>query len=46
MYTLASDQSWRRYVPNREELTNIITLNQYTSVFTLMTNAGIWVFDP
>jgi hypothetical protein len=46
MYTLASDQSWLRYVPNREELTNIITLNQYTSVFTLMTNAGIWVFDP
>jgi len=46
MYTLASDQTWRRYVPNREELTNIITLNQYTSVFTLMTNAGIWVFDP
>ena len=46
MYTLASDQTWRRYVPNRAELTNIITLNQYTSVFTLMTNAGIWVFDP
>ena len=46
MYSLASDQTWRRYVPNREELTNIITLNQYTSVFTLMTNAGIWVFDP
>lgn len=46
MYTLASDQTWRRYVPNREELTNIITLNQYTSVFVLMTNAGLWVFDP
>ena len=46
MYTLASDQTWRRYVPNRDELTNIITLNQYTSVFILMTNAGTWVFDP
>ena len=46
IYSLASDQSWRRYVPNRTELTNIVTLNKYTSVFALMTNAGTWVFDP
>jgi hypothetical protein len=46
MYTLASDQTWRRYVPSRTDLTNIITLNKFTSVFTLMTNAGVWVFDP
>jgi len=46
MYTLAQDQTWRRYVPNRTELTNIITLNQYTSVFVLMTGPGTWVFDP
>ena len=46
MYSLASDQTWRRYVPNRAELTNIATLNQYTSVLVLMANAGTWVFDP
>jgi hypothetical protein len=46
IYTLVSDQTWRRYVPNRPELTNIATLNQYTSVFAFMTNAGTWVFDP
>jgi hypothetical protein len=46
IYSLASDQTWRRYVPNRADVTNIATLNQYTSVFALMTNAGTWVFDP
>jgi len=48
LYTLGSDQMWRRQVPGRADLTNITTLNKYTSVVVLVTNpAGTtWVFDP
>ena len=39
---------WRRQVPGRADLTNIGTLNKYTSVVVLVTNAAgtTWVFDP
>ena len=54
LYSLGSDQLWRRFVPGRAELTNIVTLNQYTSVFLLVTAEDVdgdgvvstWVFDP
>jgi hypothetical protein len=48
MYTVASDQSWRRYVPEYPWATNINTLSQYTSVSMPVTAPGgaIWEFDP
>jgi hypothetical protein len=48
LYSLGSDQLWRRFVPGRADITNIVTLNQYTSVFLLVTVEGgsTWIFDP
>jgi hypothetical protein len=48
MYTVASDQLWRRYVPDYPWATNIVTLNQFTSVSILVTAMGgaTWTFDP
>jgi hypothetical protein len=48
LYTLGSDQLWRRFVPGEAWLTNIVSLNQYTSVFLLVTTEGgaNWVFNP
>lgn len=54
LYSLGSDQMWRRFVPGEAWLTNIVTLNQYTSVFLLVTTedadgdgvAATWIFDP
>jgi len=49
IYTLASDQGWRRFVPGREDLNTIgTTLDQFTSVLILVTaeDGATWVFDP
>jgi len=54
LYSLGSDQMWRRFVPGEAWLTNIVTLNQYTSVFLLVTTedvdgdgvAATWIFNP
>jgi hypothetical protein len=48
LYTVGSDQGWRRYVPGVPWATNIATLNQFTSVSMLVTAAGgaTWIFDP
>jgi len=47
LYSVASDQTWRRYVPDYPWATNIVTLNRYTSVSMPVTAPGgaTWVFD-
>jgi hypothetical protein len=49
IYTLGTDQAWRRYVPDREDLNTLgATLDQFTSVLILVTaeDGTTWVFDP
>ncbi len=49
MYTLGSDQAWRRYVPGRPEIPDTLTtLHRFDSVILLVTAEGgtTWVFDP
>jgi len=49
MYTLGSDQAWRRYVPDRPEIPDTLTmLHRFDSVILLVTAEGgtTWVFDP
>jgi hypothetical protein len=49
MYTLGSDQMWRRYVPGRPEIPDTLTtLHRFDSVILLVTAEGgtTWVFDP
>ena len=47
LYTLASDQQWRRYLPGVAWATNIATLDQLVSVSLLVTAQGgtTWLFD-
>ena len=46
-YTFA-DQSWRRYVLGRPELSNLLRLETSTPVVILVTDpeGALWVFDP
>jgi hypothetical protein len=52
LYTLANDMTWRRYAPDRPDLSNIVTLtgvpDGFTSVFVLITNpdGATWIFNP
>jgi hypothetical protein len=49
MYSLGSDQAWRRYVPARPEIPDTLTtLHRFDSVLLLVTTEGgmTWVFDP
>jgi len=49
MYTLANDQAWRRYVPDRPEIPDTLTrLDMFDSVILMVTTEGgtTWVFDP
>jgi len=49
MYTLGSDQAWRRYVPGRPESPDTLTtLHRFDSVILRVTAEGgtTWVFDP
>ena len=49
MYTLGTDQAWRRYVPDRPDIPNTLpTLHQFDSVILLVTAEGpiTWRFDP
>jgi len=48
MYTLGSDQAWRRYIPDRPDIPDTLTtLHQFDSVILLVTAEGgiTWVFD-
>jgi hypothetical protein len=48
IYVLAPDQSWKRFVPGRPQISNLASLQQLSSVLTLVTQAegAQWVFDP
>ncbi len=49
MYSLGTDQMWRRYVPDRPEIPDTLTtLHTFDSVILLVTAEGgtTWVFDP
>ena len=48
IYNLAPDQSWRRYVAGRPEVSNLTRLEKYASVVILVTDSdgALWLFDP
>ncbi len=48
LYTLDANQLWWRYAPGRTDLTNLVQLNKFASVFILVTAADgtTWTFDP
>ena len=48
LYTLASDQAWRRFAPGRPEASNLSLLRSRTAVLILVTDSGgaQWVFGP
>lgn len=48
IYTLTSDQTWRRYIPGRPEVSNLDELFPSISVLMLVTTPDPiqWVFDP
>ena len=46
MYNLPPDQTWRRFVPNNPEVSNLARLETYSSVLVLMTEGGTWTFSP
>jgi hypothetical protein len=48
LYTLGSDQTWSRYVPDRPEMSSIAQLKQYDAVLMLVTDPDgtTWAFDP
>jgi len=48
IYSLAPDQSWRRYVAGRPEVSNLTRLEKYASVLILVTDpdGALWVFNP
>jgi len=48
MYKLATDQTWRRYIPGRDEIPDTLTtLHRFDSVLLLITTEGgvTWKFD-
>jgi len=47
-YTLAADQTWRRFVPGRPEVSNLTWLEPLTSLLILITDesGALWVLDP
>jgi len=48
IYNLAPDQSWRRYVADRPEVSNLERLETFTSVMILVTDSdgAVWLFEP
>jgi len=48
MYSLAPDQTWRRFIPGRPEVSTLSQLYPSISVLVLVTDLGgaQWVFDP
>ncbi len=47
LYTLAPDQTWRRFIPGRPEVSNLGQLESSTCVLILVTSedGALWVFD-
>jgi len=48
IYNLTSDQTWRRFVADRPEVSNLERLETFTSVLILVgdPNGALWVFEP
>ncbi|GAG06891.1 unnamed protein product, partial [marine sediment metagenome] len=48
LYTLAPDQTWRRFIPGRPDVSNLAQLQPFSSVLILITNDSgtLWVFAP
>ncbi len=48
IYALAPNQTWQRFVPDRPEISNLASLEQFDSVLILVTegNGTQWVFSP
>jgi hypothetical protein len=48
LYSLASDQGWKRFVPGRPEISDLSELQQFTAVLVLATppEGTTWTFDP
>jgi len=47
LYTLASDQKWRRFIPGRPDVSTLGQLESSTAVLILVTNPDgvLWMFD-
>jgi hypothetical protein len=47
LYTLASDQKWRRFIPGRPDVSTLDQLESSTAVLILVTNPDgvLWMFD-
>ena len=47
LYTLAPDQKWLRFIPDRTDVSTLSQLESSTSVLMLITNGdgALWVFD-
>jgi hypothetical protein len=47
IYTLTPDQTWRRFVPGRPDVSNLSRLDRFTAVLILVTEegGGTWAFD-
>lgn len=48
IYALAPDQRWKRFLPDRPEISNLVELVRFSALFVLLTDdAGAnWAFDP
>ncbi len=48
LYSLASDQSWKRFVSGRPEISNLPNLTQFAAVLILATvpEGTTWTFGP
>lgn len=48
LYTLASDQTWQRFIPGMPQVSNLVSLEPSTPALVLVTGEGgtVWVFDP
>jgi hypothetical protein len=48
IYTLTPDQTWRRYIAGRPEVSNLTRLETRTPVLILITDpdGALWIFDP
>lgn len=48
VYSLAEDQTWRRFIADRPEVSNLSQLDPFTPVLVLVTQSdGLeWVFEP
>jgi len=48
IYALAPNQTWQRFIPNRPEISNLASLEQFDSVLIMVTEGTgtQWIFSP